>query len=46
MNEFYTENKDFKDYVDKYVKENKISVDEAFTHAIVKEIYNYYKSKA
>lgn len=45
MKEFYTENKEFREYVDKYAKDNKISVDEALTHAIVKEMYNYYKGK-
>jgi hypothetical protein len=45
MKEFYVQNKDFKEYVDKYAKDNKISVGEALTHAIVREMYKYYKER-
>ena len=43
MKDFYIENKDFKAYVDKYAVSRNISVGEAFTHAIVKEMYLFYK---
>lgn len=43
MKDFYIENKDFREYVDKYAVSRKISVGEAFTHAIVKEMYLFYK---
>lgn len=45
MREFYVNNKDFKEYVDKYARDNKISVGEALTHAIIREIYHFYKGR-
>lgn len=45
MKDFYIENKDFREYVDKYAVSRNISVGEAFTHAIVKEMYLFYKDR-
>lgn len=39
---YYEENEDFRDYVDKYSINNKITVEEALTHKIVKEVYSLY----
>lgn len=43
MKQLYEDNNDFKEYVDKYSKKHKCTVDQAFTHAMVKEVYEYYK---
>ena len=47
MKNFYESNKDFKDYVDrysqKYYKGSRITVEEALTHAQVREAAKYYK---
>lgn len=45
MREFYVNNKDFKEYVDKYAISRNISVGEALTHAIVREMYHFYKGR-
>ena len=45
MQEFYDNNKDFREYVDAYCKQYKIDVSEALTHKIVKETYLYYKER-
>lgn len=45
MKEFYNNNADFKAYVDAYCKQYKIDVSEALTHAIVREVYLYYKER-
>ena len=45
MKEFYNNNADFKAYVDAYCKKYKIDVSEALTHAIVREVYLYYKER-
>ena len=37
----YGENKDFKEYVDKYVCQHRISVEEALKHYLVHEYYDY-----
>lgn len=46
MNDFYNKNADFKDYVDKYAKKTHISVDEALTHFVVREAYEYYLAES
>lgn len=46
MNDFYIKNKDFKNCVDKYARDKNISVSEALTHAMIKEIYKYYKERS
>ena len=43
MKECYENNLDFRLYVDRYCIKHKISVDEALTHELIKEIYNIYK---
>ena len=45
MREFYENNKDFKEYVDRYAAQRKITVDEALTHAMVREAYDYYRAE-
>lgn len=41
--EFYKTNKDFRVYVDKYCQKHKCTVEEALTHALVKEVEKAYK---
>ena len=36
LKELYETNEDFRGYVDRFAKQNGISVEEAFSHAIVK----------
>ena len=38
----YRWNKDFRDYVDKYATKHGITVEEALTHAEVREVWRYY----
>ena len=45
MKEFYDNNKDFKDYVDKYCKQYGITVKEALTHEIVRQVYLFYSKE-
>ena len=45
MKDFYNKNSDFKEYVDKCCKKHKCTVEQALNHALVKEVYEYYKSK-
>lgn len=45
MKEFYNSNADFKAYVDKYCKKHKCTVEEALEHALVKDVYEYYKKR-
>lgn len=45
MRKFYNSNKDFKDYVDKYCRTYGLTVDEALTHALVKEVKDYYEKR-
>ena len=45
MKEFYKENAAFKQYVDKYCKKHRISVNEALTHEIIKQVYLQYKEE-
>lgn len=46
MKEFYNSNPDFKDYVDKYCKKHKCTVDEALKHALVQEVRKAYFENA
>lgn len=39
MKEFYNSNADFKDYVDKYCKKHKCTVEEAIKHEMVKAVH-------
>lgn len=41
--EFYNTNKDFREYVDKYCRKHKCTVEEALTHVIVKEVEKLYR---
>ena len=42
MKEFYESNSKFRDYVDKYSRDHRITVEEALTHAMVRQVYLYY----
>lgn len=42
MREFYENNAQFKEYVDKYCKCHNVTVDEALSHLIVKEVAKSY----
>lgn len=42
MENEYQHNKRFRDYVDKYSTQRGISVDEALTHELVRQVYLYY----
>lgn len=46
---FYHENKEFRDYVDryckKYVEGKSINIEEAFNHVIIKEVAEMYATK-
>ncbi|MBR1703153.1 MAG: hypothetical protein IJ716_14595 [Lachnospiraceae bacterium] len=43
--ELYNTNPDFKTYVDRYSKTYKLSVAEALTHKLVREVAEYYTGK-
>lgn len=43
--EFYTTNKDFQRYVEKYCKEYNCTVEEALSHAIVIAVGEQYKEE-
>lgn len=45
MIDYYCTNPDFKDYVDKYARDKRISVDEALRHELVRQTYLYYREK-
>lgn len=42
---FYEANDNFKQYVDKYSDTYKISIEEALTHALVRNAMEYYQSE-
>lgn len=46
MKQFYEKNVDFKEYVDKYACKNNVTIGEALTHSMVKEVYQHYKKEA
>lgn len=41
--EFYKTNKDFRDFVNRYCRKHKCTVEEALTHVIVREVEKAYK---
>ena len=45
MTNFYNNNKNFKEYVDKYCKKHGISVETALTHRLIKEVAEQYGKK-
>lgn len=45
MKEFYKSNTDFKEYVDRYCKKHKCSIEEAMQHKIIECVYEQYKEK-
>lgn len=42
MKEFYDNNMDFRNYVDKYCRMYGYTLEEALEHELVKEVYKYY----
>ena len=45
MKEYYEGCDAFREYVNKYCESKKISVAEAFKHAVVREVATHYKSQ-
>lgn len=45
MKELYSNNPDFKTYVDKYCITSHVNLEEALSHATVKEVGDYYRRK-
>lgn len=45
MKEYYNSNPDFKDYVDRYARDNKLSPEEALSCELVRQTYLYYKER-
>lgn len=45
MREFYENNEDFRGYVDRYANKHNLTVDEALTHSLVREAYEYYRGE-
>ncbi len=45
MRNFYNGNSDFRDYVEKYRRDHKLSVDEALERALVRGVAEHYKEK-
>ena len=45
LNELYENNKDFKEYVDKYSKTHNITVETAMTHKLVKNVADQISEK-
>lgn len=43
MKEFYENNADFREYVNRHCEKHKISVEEALQHAIIKEVAKHKK---
>lgn len=43
MKEFYKTNPDFKLYVDRYCNHYRYILEEALSHALIREVYKYYK---
>ena len=43
MKEFYNSNENFKEYIDKYCKKHKCTIEEALKHKIIEEVYEQYK---
>ena len=44
MEEFYNTNEDFKEYVDRYCEMRGFTVQEALKHALIRVVYEHYKS--
>lgn len=42
MKNEYRHNKRFRDYVDKYRKKHGLTVGEALTHKLIRQVYLYY----
>ena len=45
MQGFYQRNRDFRDYVEKYRKKHRLTVEEALKEALVRETAKYYREK-
>ena len=46
MKDFYNSNTDFKEYVERYCKKHKCTVEEALKHKIVEDVYEQYKENS
>ena len=46
MKEFYNSNASFKRFVDRHCKQYECTVEQALEHAMVREVYNYYRYQA
>lgn len=42
MIELYLKNRDFKEYVDRYCRQYRVTIEQALEHAIVKRVADYY----
>lgn len=42
MIELYLKNRDFKEYVDRYCRQYRVTIEQALEHAIVKYVANSY----
>lgn len=43
--DFYNTNQDFREYVERYCRKHKCTVEEALTHAIVRAVEEEYKER-
>ena len=43
MKDFYNSNTDFKEYVERYCKKHKCTVEEALKHKVVEDVCEHYK---
>ena len=44
MKDFYNSNTDFKEYVERYCKKHKCTVEEALKHKVVEDVCEHYKA--
>ena len=43
MKDFYNSNTDFQEYVERYCKKHKCTVEEALKHKVVEDVCEHYK---
>ena len=44
MKDYYNTNEDFKEYVERYSKKHRCTVEEALKHKVVEDVYEHYKA--
>lgn len=44
--EIYQNNKEFKEYMDRYLRKNNITLEEALQHKIIQDIAEYYNKRS